>query len=81
MKEVEALDKVLDNISSEKLSWAVDQLIKKYDSLGRIPKKEDFDEATRARIKSFLGPWPRALEKAGLKTAKIKNEKIRSKLK
>ena len=37
--------------------------------LGRLPKKEDFDEATRSRIKAFLGPWPRALEAAGLKEA------------
>jgi hypothetical protein len=58
------------NTSNEKLSWAVEQLVKKYDSLGRIPKKEDFDEITRARIKAYLGPWPRALEKAGLKQPK-----------
>ena len=32
----------------------------------RLPKKEDFDEATRSRIKAYLGPWPRALEAAGL---------------
>ena len=52
--------------------FIVEQLVKKYDSLGRIPKKEDFDEQTRARIKSFLGPWPRALETAGLKIKKTK---------
>lgn len=52
------------------VSWAIRALRKKADELGRIPKKSDFDDATRARIKSFLGPWPRALEHAGLKNAK-----------
>ena len=35
--------------------------------LGRLPKKDDFDVVTLSRIKAFLGPWPRALEAAGLK--------------
>ena len=57
---------------NEKMLWAVEQLQNKYSALGRIPHKDDFDEITRARIKSFLGPWPRALEKAGIKTKKEK---------
>lgn len=36
----------------------------------RLPKKSDFTEQEVARIKSFLGPWPRALEAAGLKEPK-----------
>lgn len=51
----------------EKVALAKEQLLSKYAELGRIPQKKDFDEATRSRIKAFLGPWPRALEKAGLK--------------
>lgn len=51
----------------DKAAWAVEQLTARQKELGRIPKKEDFDEATRSRIKAFLGPWPRALEAAGLK--------------
>ena len=47
----------------------------KYKELGRLPQKEDFDDSTRSRIKAFLGPWPRALEAAGLKEAKIKPKK------
>lgn len=35
--------------------------------LGRLPKKSDFDSETVCFIKQKLGPWPRALEKAGLK--------------
>ncbi|MCQ2539213.1 MAG: hypothetical protein MJ114_02065 [Acetatifactor sp.] len=51
----------------EKIAWATEQLQAKYRELGRLPKKDDFDDVTRSRIKAFLGPWPRALEKAGLK--------------
>ena len=57
--------------SDEKKSWAEELLRQKYMELGRMPKKDDFDEVTRSRIKAFLGPWPRALESAGLKEQKI----------
>ena len=67
-------------ISAEKKAWAEDLLRKKCEELGRLPKKEDFDEITRSRIKTILGPWPRALEAAGLKEAKLdqQNRKKRS---
>ena len=42
-------------------------LQKKADDLGRFPKKADFDEQTVSMIKSLFGPWPRALETAGIK--------------
>lgn len=58
--------------SEEKKEWACELLREKYSELGRLPKKEDYEEATRSRIKAFLGPWPRALEAAGLKEAKTK---------
>ena len=54
--------------AEEKKLWAVQQLQQKAAELGALPKKSDFDEATRSRIKAFLGPWPRALEAAELKT-------------
>ena len=57
-------------ISEEKKVWAVDLLKEKQRETGRQPKKDDFDEVTRSRIKAFLGPWPRALEAAGLKEKK-----------
>ena len=41
-------------------------LKEKYSVLGRLPQKSDFTEAETAMIKSLLGPWPRALEKAGV---------------
>lgn len=62
----------------EKSAWATEQLCKKQQETGRLPKKDDFDEKTLSRIKSFLGPWPRALEKAGLKPPKDKKKKINS---
>lgn len=56
----------------EKKSWAEELLRQKNKELGRLPRKDDFDEATRSRIKAFLGPWPRALEAAGLKEVRVK---------
>ena len=56
--------------SEEKTKWAAGMLREKYDELGRLPQKSDFDPVTLSRIKAFLGPWPRALEAAGLKQVK-----------
>ena len=61
--------------TEEKKSWAVELLREKHKELDRLPHKDDFDEVTRSRIKAFLGPWPRALEMAGLKEAKEKAPK------
>ena len=59
----------------EKKTWAQALLRQRSEELGRLPRKDDFDEPTRSRIKAFLGPWPRALESAGLKKAKVMPEK------
>ena len=61
--------------NEEPRNWAIRQLQDKANELGTAPKKADFDEATRARIKAFLGPWPRALEAAGLKEPKVRRAK------
>ena len=58
----------------EKKAWAEDLLRQKYAQLGRLPTKKDFDSATCAQIKAYLGPWPRALESAGLKQPKETNK-------
>lgn len=42
-------------------------LCSKYKETGRYPKKSDFSEEEVSGIKSLLGPWPRALEAAGIK--------------
>lgn len=49
---------------------AIALLQQKQRELGRQPKKEDYAAEEVARIKSKLGPWPRALEAAGLKKRK-----------
>ncbi len=56
--------------NEKKRQWASEQLQEKSKELGRLPKKDDFDVVTLSRIKAFLGPWPRALEAAGLKEKK-----------
>ena len=66
---------VMDVPSEEKKQWAIRQLQCKAQQLGRVPKKEDFDEQARSRIKAFLGPWPRALEAAGLKDVRPRAHK------
>lgn len=60
-------------MDADKKVWAIELLRQKYSELGRFPAKKDFDEISRSRIKAVLGPWPRALEAAGLKKAKEKN--------
>ena len=73
--------------NDEKKFLAEELLRQKHKELGRLPRKDDFDEPTRSRIKAFLGPWPRALEAAGLKeprpitpkSAKRKKSGVKSK--
>lgn len=60
-------------IKDEKKQWAITLLREKSDELGRLPKKSDFDSVAVSRIKAFLGPWPRALEAAGLNEPKQEN--------
>ena len=67
--------------NDEKKSLAEELLRQKHKELGRLPRKDDFDEPTRSRIKAFLGPWPRALEAAGLKEAKPVPEKSKNRKK
>lgn len=35
--------------------------------LSRYPQRADFEDREVVAIKAFLGPWPRALEAAGIK--------------
>ena len=64
--------------NEEKKLWAEELLREKERQLGRPPRKDDFDEATRSRVKAFLGPWPRALEAAGLKEPRVVAEKSKN---
>lgn len=60
----------------DKKIWAASLLCESAQRLGRLPKKDDFDEPTRSRIKAYLGPWPRALEVAGLKEKKERGKRV-----
>jgi len=55
---------------AQRREWAIAQLRQKAEELGKLPRKADFVDVDRIRIKAALGPWPRALEAAGLKIPK-----------
>ena len=55
---------------AERREWAIGQLRQKAEELGKLPRKADFVDVDCIRIKAVLGPWPRALEAAGLKIPK-----------
>lgn len=48
-------------------SECIELLRKKYECLGRYPKRSDMSQSEVVAIKAHLGPWPRALERAGIK--------------
>ena len=48
------------------------------EGLSRYPQRSDFTESEVVAIKAFLGPWPRALEAAGIKPPKDKRKKAQS---
>lgn len=50
-----------------KIEKALTMLYEKNACLGRLPVKSDFQYDEACYIKQILGPWPRALERAGLK--------------
>lgn len=56
-----------------KKETAILMLKEKAEQLNRLPKKNDFDDISVSKIKGVLGPWPRALESAGLKEPKKKH--------
>lgn len=58
--------------NQDKKAWAESLLRSKYEELGRLPTKKDFDDVTCSQIKAYLGTWPRALEAAGVKEPRKK---------
>ncbi len=56
-------------------------LVRKAEETGRYPKKSDFSDSDVVHIKAYFGPWPHALEAAGLKepTRESKAERNREK--
>lgn len=67
--------------SDEKREYAIELLKSKAAELGRLPKREDFSPETVCLIKQKLGPFPRALEAAGLKQAVRPSSAERNRLK
>lgn len=51
----------------DKKQRAIKMLLDKSKELGHSPLKSDFSSEDACFIKQKLGPWPRALEEAGLK--------------
>lgn len=49
--------------------------------IDRCPMKSDFTEHDVSVIKSYFGPWPRALEAVGLKTVNSVSRKEKNKIK
>lgn len=66
-----------------KKAYAIELLIAKKKELGddMLPKKSDFTEQEVSLIKQKLGPWPRALEAAGLKEKKAVSSKEKNRIK
>lgn len=54
-------------------------LQRKMETTGRYPKKSDFSEMEVTMIKSYFGPWPRALEAAGVKEPRDESRSDRRK--
>lgn len=57
----------------------VSLLQEKAKQLDRYPKKADFDQDEIVKIKAYFGPWPRALEAAGIKEGRLQ-EKLEKKI-
>ena len=56
-----------DTVRENKQEQAITMLKMNQVQINRLPKKSDFEPYEISFIKSMLGPWPRALEAAGLK--------------
>jgi hypothetical protein len=59
---------------------SIQLLIQKKNSLSadgedRLPRRSDFSDEEVCAVKAFLGPWPRALEAAGLKDPRSDDRK------
>ncbi len=59
---------------NEKQTQCITLLQETAKALGRLPQKSDFAPEVIGQIKNILGPWPRALEAAGLKAQKDRQE-------
>ena len=51
------------------------------EGFSRYPKRSDFEDREVVAIKAFLGPWPRALEAAGIKPPRSDEDAIKQRSK
>ena len=51
------------------------------EGLSRYPQRSDFEDREVVAIKAFLGPWPRALEAAGIKPPRSDEDAIKQRSK
>lgn len=65
----------------DKREQALSLLKNKAEGLGRLPKRSDFSPEEVCFIKQKLGPFPRALEQAGLKPVVRPSAALKSKQK
>ena len=65
--------------ADEKREKCIALLRKKAEENGALPKRSDFTPEEVNLIKQKLGPWPRALEAAGLKESTGKSAAEKSK--
>ena len=74
-KDPNSIDRTFDEQQLECIILLCDKAAE----LGRIPVKSDFESAAIINIKRKFGPWPRALEAAGLKpVTKKREEKLKT---
>lgn len=71
----------MENLTKDKCKELLRQ---KYDSIllsgeNRYPKKGDFTPEQVAAIKSFYGPWPKALTEVGIKPKDSEKEEKKQK--
>ena len=67
-------------MQEDKRNQAICMLQIRAKEIGRLPRKRDFSSYQICFIKHNLGPWPRALEAAGLKPiSRHRLEKMKNK--
>ena len=64
-------------VKIDKKNECIEMLVLAAEKLGKPPKKSNFSGDEVIAIKREFGPWPRALETAGLKPVSPKRRKSR----
>jgi hypothetical protein len=69
-----------EKLTRENCITLLQQEYERLQTLGenRYPQRSDFTEKEVVAIKAFLGPWPRALEVAGIKPPRCDDQEKRN---